>query len=109
LITLDGLREPENITHDGLCQDRLETKGMPKGKTRVHYADYQEMVHRLRSARLEAKLSQAEAALRLGKPQSFISKIERLERRIDPPELLQLALLYRKTWEYFLVTEEVED
>ncbi len=37
----------------------------------------------LREVRLEAGLKQAELAKRLGKPQSFVSKYESGERRLD--------------------------
>lgn len=42
-------------------------------------------------ARKEAGLTQTELATRLGKPQSFISKAERGERRIDVVEFIDLA------------------
>lgn len=42
-------------------------------------------------ARKEAGLTQSELASRLGKPQSYISKAERGERRIDVVEFLDLA------------------
>jgi len=48
----------------------------------------------LREARNAAGLSQAQAAERLGRPQSFISKCESGERRIDLVEFLQFCRLY---------------
>ncbi|SFS87564.1 helix-turn-helix domain-containing protein, partial [Brevundimonas viscosa] len=44
---------------------------------------YQAILPILASARLEAGLTQAEVAARLGKPQSYISKVEQGERRLD--------------------------
>lgn len=41
----------------------------------------------LRSIRQEAKLTQAELANYLGKPQSYVSKYESGERRLDIPEI----------------------
>lgn len=41
----------------------------------------------LRSIRQEAKLTQAELADHLGKPQSYVSKYESGERRLDIPEI----------------------
>ena len=43
------------------------------------------------SARERAKVTQASLARRLGKPQSFISNLERGQRRIDVVELVKLA------------------
>lgn len=45
----------------------------------------------LRKARENAALTQAELAKRLGKPQSFVSKYECGERRLDLPELEQVS------------------
>lgn len=45
------------------------------------------MAFLLRQAREEARLTQAELAKRLGEDQSFVSKVERRERRLDLEEL----------------------
>ena len=45
----------------------------------------------LRQARLDAGLTQAELALRLGLPQSFVSKYESGERRLDILELRHIC------------------
>jgi transcriptional regulator with XRE-family HTH domain len=55
---------------------------------------YQRFLARLREARQQAGLTQEEAACRLGKHQSFLSKCESGERRVDFVELLALAELY---------------
>jgi transcriptional regulator with XRE-family HTH domain len=41
----------------------------------------------LRTARVEAGLTQADLAKRIGESQSFVSKVERGERRLDVVEL----------------------
>ena len=41
-------------------------------------------------------LTQEEVARELGKPQSFVSKSESGERRLDPIELLMFARVYRR-------------
>jgi len=63
---------------------------------------YRELLSRLRSARREAGYSQSQAAELLVKGQSFVSKCESGERRIDPIELLAFAKLYRKPLSYFI-------
>lgn len=61
-----------------------------------HRAKYERMLERLRQARKRAGMTQVEVAEALGKPQSFVSKTETGERRIDPIELSALAELYRE-------------
>ena len=41
-------------------------------------------------------------ASKLKKPQSYISKIERGERRVDAAELKELAKIYNKNITYFI-------
>jgi transcriptional regulator with XRE-family HTH domain len=53
---------------------------------------YRSFVENLISARKSAGLTQVQLAERLGKPQSYISKIERSERRIDVIEFCAWAL-----------------
>lgn len=60
------------------------------------------LLERLRSARLEAGLTQVVASKRLNKPQSYLSKIERGERKIEAIELGDFARIYNKDIGYFL-------
>jgi hypothetical protein len=60
----------------------------------LHTNRYRELVRRLRAAREQAGLKQTDVAEALRKPQSFVSKIELCERRLDPIELIDLAALY---------------
>ena len=69
---------------------------------RLRSPEYRAMVELLKQARQEAGLKQEEVAARLGKPQSYVSKVERAERRIDPPELARFAKVYGKPVEWFL-------
>lgn len=57
----------------------------------IHSAIYQELVAELVSARLAAGLTQQEIADRLGKPQSYVAKVEGNERRLDVIELMVIA------------------
>jgi transcriptional regulator with XRE-family HTH domain len=47
---------------------------------------YGAVVTTLVEARREAGLTQVELAAILGRPQSYVSKVERRERRVDPVE-----------------------
>lgn len=57
----------------------------------VHSDPYQSLLSRMVDARRAAGMRQTELAERLGKPQSFVSKIERGERRLDVVEFLLVA------------------
>ena len=63
--------------------------------------EYEVFLGRLREARRHAQLTQAEVARRLGKPQSFVSKCESGERRVDYVELLVFANIYGVEVTYF--------
>ena len=54
------------------------------------------------AARREANLTQKQGAAYFNKPQSFVSKSENGERRVDPVELRHLAKLYGKPLDYFV-------
>lgn len=51
--------------------------------TSAHDPQYIELIARLRNARKANKLSQREFGDLLNKPQSFVSKVETCERRLD--------------------------
>jgi transcriptional regulator with XRE-family HTH domain len=53
--------------------------------------DYRAAIEAIRSARTEKGISQRELARRLGKPPSFVNKIELLERRIDIVEFIAVS------------------
>jgi len=70
--------------------------------TGVYSKAYGRFLERLRQARAEAGLTQTAVAKRLNRPQSFVSKIESGERRVDVVELVEIAKHYRKALEYFI-------
>jgi len=81
---------------------------MEHGKRRrsaVHGSDYQYLLKRLREARLKAGLTQVQVANALRRPQSYVTKCELGERRIDPIDLQRFAKLYRKPFSYFPPTK----
>lgn len=57
----------------------------------VHTKDYNLFLELLIKARKDADLTQAEVAGRLQRPQSYVSKYESGERRLDVVEFLDLA------------------
>ena len=61
---------------------------MPSSLHSHHYQIFRTL---LVSARERSGLTQAQIATKLGKPQSFISKYERGERRLDFSEFIELA------------------
>lgn len=68
----------------------------------VYSKEYQNVVKRLKEARFEAGLKQTDVAKKLGKPQSYISKIERGERRVDIAEVKLFAKVYQKPIDFFI-------
>ena len=68
----------------------------------IYSKDYKAIIEHLKTARLDASLSQQAVAVKLGKPQSYISKIESGERRLDVAEMKKLAAIYNKPADYFL-------
>lgn len=54
--------------------------------------NYRAFVIHLTALRRRLGVTQADLAQRLGKPQSFVSKTERFERRIDPEEFRAIAV-----------------
>ena len=71
----------------------------------VHSVRYQEFLKRLRAARKEAGLTQLEVAQQLEVHQSFVSKSESGERRVDVVELSDFAKLYQKELDYFVFND----
>jgi transcriptional regulator with XRE-family HTH domain len=68
----------------------------------IYTSEYQKVLKKLKEARNESGFTQVEISQKLKKPQSYISKIERGERRIDVAELSILAKLYKKSLDYFV-------
>jgi len=60
-------------------------------KKSIYSQSYNVFLQRLKRARKDAGLSQQDTAKRLGRTQSFVSKCERGERRIDIIELREFC------------------
>ena len=67
----------------------------------IYSKDYQKFIKLLRKAREDAGFSQKYVADKLGKPQSFVSKSESGERRVDFTELVKFAKILGQSLEYF--------
>lgn len=72
---------------------------MPKS---IFSKDHTYLVNQLRKARQEAGLKQKDVALKLYRTQSYVSKIESGQRRIDIVQLKKLAKIYKKPVDYFI-------
>lgn len=68
----------------------------------IYSKEYRSLTKKLKEVRLKIGLTQGEVAKRLKKPQSYISKIENGEQRIDVIEMRKFADLYKKGVNYFL-------
>ncbi|HVX90073.1 MAG TPA: helix-turn-helix transcriptional regulator [Candidatus Paceibacterota bacterium] len=71
-------------------------------KKSIHTKEYAVFVGRLKTARLEAGLTQTQAAKKLDRPQSHISNVETGQQRVDVVELKRFAKMYGKSVDYFL-------
>ena len=68
----------------------------------IYSKEYREIISRLKKARIDSGLSQQMVADKLGKPQSYIAKIESGDRRLDVAEMKKLTIIYNKPVDYFL-------
>jgi transcriptional regulator with XRE-family HTH domain len=74
-------------------------RGMPKT---IYSKEHRSLVERLKKARKDRGLDQNAVSKLLGVTQSYISKMESGQRRIDIIQLKALARIYRKKIEYFI-------
>jgi len=74
------------IFHFGIYAKNMKT---------LYSNDYQQIIAKLVKARKKAGITQVAAARKMKKPQSYISKIENCQRRVDALELKELAGLYK--------------
>ncbi|MFE8101510.1 helix-turn-helix transcriptional regulator [Brenneria goodwinii] len=59
----------------------------------IYSEEYQSVIKTLRAARIRKGISQQSLAESLGRPQSFIAKVENGERRLDIVEFVHLTRL----------------
>ncbi|MFB4437835.1 helix-turn-helix domain-containing protein [Enterobacter hormaechei subsp. steigerwaltii] len=68
----------------------------------VYSEEYQRVINALKKARKDKGITQAQLAAALGKPQSFIAKVESGERRLDVVEFVHLARLLEINFDQLL-------
>lgn len=68
----------------------------------IRTKEYRSFAGKLKKARLEADLTQVQVSKKLKRPQSYISKAEAGEQRLDIIELKKFAGLYKKDLHYFI-------
>lgn len=74
---------------------------MQTNKT-IFNEDYKILIKKLKEARFEIGLDQKQVADILKKTQSYVSKIESGQRRIDVIQLKSFAKIYKKDLNYFI-------
>lgn len=68
----------------------------------IYSKDHKYIVEQLKKARQEVGLEQEQVAKMLKKTQSYISKIESGQRRIDIVTLKEFAKIYKKDISFFI-------
>jgi len=68
----------------------------------IYLKEYKLIAEKLKKARIESGLTQEIVAEKIKRPQSYISKVEQGEQRIDIIELQHFASLYKKNLNYFI-------
>lgn len=68
----------------------------------IYSKEQKTLVNRLKLARESAHLTQQQAARKLQRTQSYISKVESGQLRIDVVELKEFSKVYKTPLDYFL-------
>jgi transcriptional regulator with XRE-family HTH domain len=68
----------------------------------IYLEDHKILVEKLKQARIEAGFDQISVAKLLGKSQSYVSKIESGQRRIDIHQLRDFAKIYKKSIDFLV-------
>ena len=71
-------------------------------KKTIYSDNHKKLVKKLISAREKSGLRQEDVAKQLGVTQSFISKLESAQRRIDLIQIQNFAKIYKKLVSYFI-------
>ena len=71
-------------------------------KSSIYTPDHKNLINKLKLARKEAGLDQKEVARLLGKTQSYVSKVETGQRRVDIVQMKNFARIYKKDLDFFI-------
>jgi len=69
----------------------------------IHRIEYQNLLHALVTARKDRGITQQELAKKLKKPQSYVSKFENGERRLDVVEFIEITQAIGANYKTILV------
>jgi transcriptional regulator with XRE-family HTH domain len=68
----------------------------------IRTKEYALFIERMKKARLESGLRQIDVAKKMKRPQSYISRVESGEYRLDILEVKRFAKIYGKSIDYFV-------
>ena len=68
----------------------------------IYSKEHKHIVEQLKKAREKARLNQKQVAEILNKTQSYISKIESGQRKIDIVQLKKFSKIYKKSLDFFI-------
>jgi len=68
----------------------------------IYSQTHKDLIGKLKQARIGAALDQEEVAKLLGKTQSYVSKVESGQRRVDIVQLKNFAKIYEKPLGFFI-------
>jgi DNA-binding transcriptional regulator YiaG len=71
-------------------------------KKTIFSIEHKTLISKLRKARSEAGFQQQDVARILKRTQSFVSKLESGQRRVDAIQLKKLATIYKKPIDFFI-------
>lgn len=68
----------------------------------IYSKEHKHIIEQLKKARKKAGFDQKKVAKLLGKTQSYVSKVESGQRRLDIVQLKEFAKIYKKNLNYFI-------
>lgn len=68
----------------------------------IYTESYARLIGKLKQARKQAGLKQKDVARKLDRTQSYVSKIESGQSRLDIIQLKEIARVYKKSLDFFI-------